>query len=96
MKEIKIEYGSVENSLSKLKASIQSFDPSIRDQAFGSNSLKLMDELLEVNQLMEKLLLNYVGFLQKSATMSTNAVESMRETDEEVSSVISSGQGVRK
>jgi Family of unknown function (DUF5344) len=96
MKEIKIQYGSVEHSLNQFRTAIQAFKPSINVRDDGKNSLETMDELVEVCQLMEQLFTNYVGLLQKSAVMSENAVESMRETDAEVSSTISSGKGVVK
>ncbi|MDV2686597.1 YwqI/YxiC family protein [Alkalihalophilus lindianensis] len=88
MSEIKILYADVEQELAKLQNSIQALDPSMPTAVGANNVLEVVDRMNQLNQQMNQMVEAYQALLLKNEQDTLQALETMKEADQQVSSQI--------
>ncbi|KMJ56590.1 hypothetical protein AB685_21110 [Bacillus sp. LL01] len=88
MSEIKILYADVEQGLAKLQNTIQALDPSMPTAVGANNVLDVVDRMNQLNQQMNQMVEAYQALLLKNEQDTRQALETMKEADQQVSSQI--------
>lgn len=86
--EVKVVQTPVEQALGNLKQSIQALEPSFAKDIKGENVLDVMDKLNEMNHSLQEVLSLYQELLIQSEASTTQAVEAIKQTDEQLASQI--------
>ena len=88
MGEINYDCGSIEEVLKKMEMASRSFDTNVTRGAVPNHGLDVLREVEEINHLLEKLMEKYKYLLIKNEAMVRHSLETMRKTDESLSSTI--------
>ncbi|WP_409291412.1 YwqI/YxiC family protein [Peribacillus sp. SCS-37] len=83
--EIKMNYSSIERALQAMQGASSSLEPSLPKSIGGANELDAVTTLVEVNELFTQILENYKALLIKNEQMTRKSVETMKQTDHELS-----------
>ena len=88
MSEIKVAQTPIEQSLGNLKQSAQALEPSFAKDMKGDNVLDMVEKLNEMNHSLEEVLRLYQELLIQNEASTKQAVETIKQTDEQVASQI--------
>ena len=80
--EVKIQFGSVEKSLAKIRSQAQNLDISM--DGMDSYPLSSLQQLTYLNQKLEGLLTAYQAVTSKNEAAAQKAVHAMKEYDEQL------------
>ncbi|AEH54595.1 DUF5344 family protein [Heyndrickxia coagulans] len=80
--EVKIQFGSVEKSLAKIRSQAQNLDISMG--GVDSYPLSSLQQLAYLNQKLEGLLTAYQAVASKNEAAAQKAVHAMKEYDEQL------------
>ncbi|MCA0149731.1 YwqI/YxiC family protein [Rossellomorea vietnamensis] len=86
--EIKIQYNETERALSKLRQTVDAWNPTYPRQIGGANELEVINKLNELNEQCQKMLKSYQQLLMENQAATQLSVEGMEETDRTLSSTM--------
>ena len=89
MAEIKMKYADVEAQIDQMNNAGSSLDPS-KPEPISGNTLNVVDKLTNLSDELEGLLLHYQEILASNNQTTAASVQSMKETDELISTGITS------
>lgn len=87
--EVKIIYADVESKTGDMTSAATSLKPTAEPPITG-NTLDVVTKLTELSSMLETLLTKYQTVLQANIATTTKSVQFMRESDENVASVMQS------
>ena len=87
--EVKIVYADVESATGDMTSAATSLKPTAEPPITG-NTLDVVTKLTELSSMLETLLTKYQTVLQANIATTTKSVQFMRESDENVASVMQS------
>ena len=85
--EVKIVYADVENQLTEITNSQDSLNPKAEPPITG-NTLDVVSRLTTLSTQLEQLLTKFQTVLSTNVQTTTNSVSFMKESDEQISSVM--------
>lgn len=85
--EVKIVYADVETQLAEMTNATEMLNPKAEPPMTG-NTLDVVTKLTELSTKLEQLLTKYQTVITTNIQTTTNSIEFMKATDEEISSVM--------
>jgi Family of unknown function (DUF5344) len=86
--EMKIRYGDVENTVSKIEAAADAFEITLAKDVASGNELDVVAKLNEINNLLEEIGRTYKNVLKDNNQSVLNTLENLKAADQEISSSI--------